>query len=434
MKFKDIHSRKFIQLLFAALVIAMSISACTEDDDVMVDPNPDPDPDPQEMNMTSGFVVVGTTASETSLVKYYDELPSGSIDLSDGKDYQQFFPAAAYGSAIYCSRPDGASGFSKMVVNSEGEIVEEGVIATADNSSFRIAIRDEQTGVFQDRATPDVITVFDPSTLEITGSINMSQGFVPGKIPQRYQRFIFRGDDVFAPIRGNDGTSFSSFILHQANLTTNSYVGFTKRDENATIFTTNNFGQGLQDTNGDLYVQDGGNFEGAGIPARLHKIPAGSNEFDPNYDFTPSFILNPSNVFLPNFNSFKLVAPGLGIAKVNQETPQAAIDIVLAAGGIQNLTPEQIQEIFGILFSAETAVWCELDVNAQTVTPIAGIPAQGVFTGGSSFEHDGAIYLPVSTTTESAYYRYTPGSPTGQKVFDVTGAEIVGIYNLEVNN
>ncbi len=417
-----------------ALIFALVLGSCSSSDDL--DPEAPIDPPEVPVNKSSGFVVVGTTTNETALVKYYEEIPTGTIDISDGKDFLQFFPTSLYDNALYLARPDESPGFAKMVVNSEGEVVEEGIIPTVEGSSFRIQVKDSETGVFQDRATPNTITVFNPETLEVTGTIDMSAGFVPGDVDQRYQRFVFRGNDIFAPIRGNDGAIFPSFILHQSNLSSEAFVGDTQRDGNGVspINTLNNFGQNLIDPMGNLYIGDAGNFEGAGIPARINKIPAGSNEIDPGYIFEPATVLDPTNVFLPTFSGFNVLSDGTAFARVNSETPQAAIDIVLAAGGVQNLSPDQIQQIFGILFTAESSLWCALDLEAKTVTPIDGIPAVGIFAGGQMFVHNGEVYLPVTTTTENAYYKWNPSTGATSKAFEVTGADISGVYNIANNN
>lgn len=432
MKLKEFY------LSASVLALAVAFGSCSSSDD----PDPTPPNEQQQEeeqdpeNKSTGFVVVGTTANETALVKYFEEVPTGTIDISGGKDFPQFFPTSLFDNAMFMARTDESPGFAKMVVNADGEVVEEGIIPTIEGSSFRIQVRDSETGVFHDRATPNTISVFDPQTLQVTATIDMSAGFVPDDVDQRYQRFVFRGDDVFAPIRESEGGIFSSFILHQANLASNTFVGDTQRDGNgiSPINTLNNFGQSLTDQMGNLYVSDAGNFEGAGIPARINKIPAGSNEIDSDYVFEPAVVLNPTNVFLPTFNKFNVLSDGTAFALVNAETPQEAIDIVQAAGGVQNLSPEQIQQIFGILFSAESAVWCELDLEALTVTPIDGIPAVGIFAGGQMFVQGGEVYLPVSTTSENGYYKWSPNAGTVEKAFEVTGADISGVYNIANNN
>ena len=429
-----IKTKNILTLLLSTCLFltGLLLSSCDDDDDADVN---------APLNIkTSGFVMVGTTASETALVKYVEELPSATIDISDGIDFPEFFPRSLHDHAIFLARPgQSATGFSKYVVNENGELIEEGVLPTTSESSFTIAVRDAQTGVFHDLATPDEIRVFNPTTLEITGNIDMSAGFVPGDINQSYQRFLLRGDDLFAPIRGNGGNvSFNSFIVHQANLSTNTFVGDTQRDGNGQnqILYITGFGQSVVDESGNLYITDAGNFEGAGIFARVNKIPAGSNEIDTDYVFEPTRVLNPNNIFLPTFTELRYIGNNKAVAVVNAQTPQAAIDIVNSAGGILNLSEVQRDEIFGILSSAESALWCELDLEVQTVTPIQGIPGLGVFDVGVVFEHNGEIFLPVVavSTAENAYYRYNPASGTAEKAFDVTGATIQGIYNLANNN
>ncbi len=405
---------------------------CSDDDT----PNPTGEPDGTE-NKTTGYVLTGTTSSDTALALYVEELPEGGVvDLSQGQDFPRFFPLTTFDNALYLARPDQGAGFSKYVVNANGELELEGNINTVDASSFRIAIRDRQTGVFQDRNTPDIISVFNPETLEVTGNIDMSQGFVPNDIPQRYQNFFFRGDDVFAPIRGNNGTTFTSFIVHQANLSSNTFVGDTQREGNmvSSIESIGNYGQSFVDEQGTLYIPDAGNYEGTGIGGRVNRILQGSNEFDTSYTFEPALVLNPQNVFLPNITDFTYIGNGKALAGVNAETPQEAIDIVQNAGGVQNLTPEQVQQVLGILFSAETARWCVLDLQAETVTPIPNVPSVSAFPSGNIVK-DGADYLlPVANSSENAYYRFSVATNTAAKAFDVTGASISGAFNIANNN
>ncbi|MEM6722288.1 MAG: hypothetical protein AAF611_23375 [Bacteroidota bacterium] len=388
---------------------------------------------------TSGFVVIGTTASNSALVKYYEELPSGTIDISNGTDFPRFFPNSIMDHAMFLSRPDESPGFSKYVVGEDENFYEVGTLPTLNQGSFRIDVRDSNVGVFQDRATSDNITIFDPTTLQITGSIDMTDAFVPDDIGQRYQRFIFRGDDVFAPIRGNvNGEAFASVIFHQGNLASQEFVGEVIRNGNgfSDINTVNDFGQNFIDPSGDLYLADAGNYNGGQVWARVNRVPAGSNQIDPNYIFEPARVLNPANIFLPTFSQFKIMPNGKAIAKVNAQTPQAAIEIVLSVGGnLANLSPTQIQQIFGILFTAETAFWCELDLQSLSVTPIMGIPPVGVFSGGgNAFFHGNDVFIPVATQTENAFYKYNPLTGVAEKAFDVEGADISLVLNLANNN
>lgn len=390
------------------------------------------------VQQTSGFVVVGTTASNTAVVKYFPEIPTGTVDITDGFGFQNFLPNSCVDHAIFLPRPDGFPGFSKYIVGENGGLFEAGSIPTLNSGSFRIDARDSNFGVFQDRATSDNISVFNPTTMEVINGIDMTEGFVPDDIAQRYQRFIFRGDDVFAPIRGNvNGEIFTSFILHQANLASGQFVGDTQRDGNgvAQITTFNDFGQSLIDPAGNLYVTDAGNFTGQGVAAAVSRIPPGSNEIDPSYNFLPSVILNPANVFLPIFVGFKVLPNGQAIARVNASVPDEVVAILVSVGfNIANLTLEQIDTIFNILFTSESASWCVLDLDAQTVTPIPGVPPTGVFSASTTFFHEGGIYLPVATQAENGFYRYDWTTEEASEAFQVTGADISIVVNIANDN
>jgi len=421
--------------LMATLLI---VSSCKDDDDnTTTTPNVNVN---TNKTKTTGFVVVGQTPSQTAVVKYIEELPAdgNNIDLSkDVTDFPRFFPNSLFDHALFLPNPDeSVGGFTKYVVNETGDIVEEALLSVSDPSSFRIGVRDAEVGIFHDRATPNSVTVFNPTTMQITNTIDMSAGFVPGGIDQRYNSMYFRDNDVFMPIRGNDDSVFPSMVVHQANLASNSFVGNTQRDGNgvSSIQTVNQFGQNIIDAQGNLYIMDGGNFDGAGIPAAINKIPAGSNKFDTSYNFFPAQVLNPANVFLPTANTLYVTEGTKAILKVNSETPQAAIDIVLAAGGVQNLTPNQRQQVLSILFSAESAKWCEIDLAFKTVTPIAGIPQFGIFAATSVFRHNGDWYLAVVNSAEQAFYRYNPSTGAAERAFAITGADLTGIYNLAENN
>ncbi|MEM8967049.1 MAG: hypothetical protein AAGE93_11575 [Bacteroidota bacterium] len=430
----------YIARTFIAIAAVIFLAACSEDD------NNGESPTPEETIKTSGFLITGTTSSNNALVRYFEDIPTGTVDLSAGTDFIQFLPTSIYDHYIYLARPDDLPGFSKMAVNSNGELEEVGTIPTVDEGSFRIGIRDANTGVYQDRNTPNIITVFDPTTLETTATIDMTEGLEPTGSESRYQRFIFRDDDIFSPIRPNDNSEglYSGFYLHQANLATNNYVGSTGVDAplSGGVLTVNNFGQEQVDTNGDLYVQDGGAV-GTGTFARIYKIPAGSDEIDPNYVFEPVRVIAPSNIFYPIITGFKLVAPGKAIARVNTNVPQEVIDLISSFPGSTFeekvaaflADDDAIQQALAALFTAETAAWCELDLVAQTVTIIEGAPVLGANAGGlNTFKHNGEVYFPIATQTEQAFYKYTPGTPTATKAFDVTGADLSNGYNIANNN
>jgi len=149
-------------------------------------------------------------------------------------------------------------------------------------------------------------------------------------------------------------------------------------------------------------MPDEGNFESFGISARVNRIPAGSNEIDPTYTFEPAATLNPQNAFLPYYDHFTILESGRAVAVVYNEVPQEAIDLVTSAGGLANLTPQQLQQLAQIVFTTDgTGAWCELDLEAMD---------------------------------ENAYYRLDASSSNASRAFGVTGFDASSVYNIGNNN
>lgn len=384
--------------------------------------------DEESTNLKTGFIITATTPSNTYLAKYVEELPSGTVDLSDGTDFQYFFPLDAHDGALFMARPDESAGFSKIVVNSNGQIVEEGVLPAVDASSFVLKIRDANTGVYHDRNTPNEITIFDPADLSIKGTIDMSAANSPA--PQRYQTFFFRGDLVFAAVRPNAGGSFDSTIVHIADLSTGTFVGTIAKTSGQSI-PASGFGQRTIDENGNIYVPDTGNPTGGNPISTILKIPAGSNEFDDSYDFPPALTANPANQLLSVTNGLYYHQSNKAYTTVATEVPQELLELLESVGGDpSNFSDEQIAQAFDILYNAQNGYWSQLDLQAQSVTRIEGIPKVSPFSVSTVAEVDGKLYFPVVTPSENAYYGYDPETEEAKKAFDVEGGKLVGLYNL----
>ncbi|WP_234572467.1 hypothetical protein [Rhodohalobacter sp. 614A] len=417
------YSTKASMFIILLVTLTVVLSSCSDNSTGGED---------ESENKKTGFLITGMTPSNTYLVKYEEEMPTGTVDLSTGTDFQYFYPVDAIGGAFFMVRPDESGGFAKIVVNSEGEIIEEGVLPTVDGSSFAIKIKDENTGVYHDRNNPDEITVFDPSDLSIKGTIDMSAATTPA--PSRYESFAFRDDLVFAPVRPNAGGSFDSTIVHIADVSTGTYVGTTSMASGQSI-PVFGFGQNNIDEQGNIYVADTGNPTGTNPISTVLRIPAGSNEFDDSYDFPPAFTANPSNQLLSVTNGLYYHQNNKAYAAVATDIPQELLELVASVGGDpSNLSDEQIVQAFDILYNAQNGRWSELDLQAQTVTPLPDFPNVSPFSVNIITEINGKLYIPVVTPSENAYYEYDPSTGQSQKAFDVTGGELIGLYDLSYSH
>ena len=130
---KKQHLLKLGASLFLASTLVFS--SCNDDD------NDIEDPDTVEVDTikTDGIVIVTETPS-SSFVKYYEELPTETVDLSDGQDFQRFDVKDVFEGAMYLANPNGINGFSRVVVDNDNEITVTGTLPIISNAQTTITV------------------------------------------------------------------------------------------------------------------------------------------------------------------------------------------------------------------------------------------------------------------------------------------------------
>ncbi|MEM1328796.1 MAG: cadherin repeat domain-containing protein [Bacteroidota bacterium] len=385
---------------------------------------------PEDQRKSDGYVVVTTApGSQSYFAQYYEEVPSSMIDNSTGTDFTRFFPRDIFQGSIYFEDPNESNNFVRMGVDGNEEFVIDGSIPFIGDNSFAIVIQDETTGVLHDRNEPTRLTIFDPIEMSVEATIDMSAGELPtDTLPQRYQNFFFRGNEVYSGVRPANGGNYSSTFYHVADVSTGRYLRTVIAAEES-LFPGFLTGDNPVADDGTLYLSLQGNVNV--LPAtqgRILRILPGQNQVDTAYDFRPAQVINPANVFLPLHSNFGYIGDNKAIALVASSIPQEVIDIVVAAGGVPNLSPDQINQVLQILFTQPTANWCVLDLEAQTVTPIPGLPQISFFAGVlATFDGDN-VYLPVLTNQFNEVYRYSISGDMAEKAFEVSGGG--GIYAI----
>ncbi|GAA4822566.1 hypothetical protein GCM10023331_03640 [Algivirga pacifica] len=390
------------------------------------------DMNPSEERKTSGFVLVATTAEETAIVNYFDSLPSGTVDVTEGTAFQSFFPLSSSNGALYMTRPNGEAGFAKVGVDGDGNFVEDAFISTIGDNTFALRVRDENFGLFHDRNSPDFVSIFDPETMEVTGTLPMTGSTLGDTVALRYQNFIFRGqDEFFSSIRGEAGESFPGIPFFAASTSAGfvNQAGFDLGPD--PVFTMNRFGQRYVDESGNLYFYHAGNLSLPNVPGSILKIPAGETDFDPDYNFAVAQVFNPSNLggFLSAFYYHK---NDIGYALINAELDPQIIEIITNAGGFGGLTTQDIQTIQQLLFTSPTGAWVKVNMQTQSVEKIEGLPAVSPFDNTTVTFIDNEPYFVISNPTTNAAYKLN-ASGVAEQVFEVVGAPISGLYNLSVN-
>ncbi|MEM6804660.1 MAG: PKD domain-containing protein [Bacteroidota bacterium] len=387
---------------------------------------------PENQRKTDGFVVVGQTEDQSWFAQYFEELPDGTVDITQGTAFQQFFALSVINGAIYLARTDGSPGFAKLGINGNGEFVEDGIISTVSAQSFVIAARDAEFGVFHDRADPDVVNTFNPTTMQVTGSIDMSlANAVVDTAAVRYQDFIFRGTtDIFAPMREDAGGNVPNMTMGRINISAGAVTENAVFEGLGGVFFLNS-SRFHEDENGNLYITHTGNISIPTVSGGILKIPAGSNDYDPNYEFKVPEVNNPAITGLGSFmTAFNYYQNDIGFALINEELDPRILQLVNDRGGFQNLTPEDFQQIQQWLFTSPTGAIVKVNVVTQTVEKIDNLPPVSVFDNAGINFLGGTPYFSVSNPNFNSLFRYNEADNTVTKVFDMTGAAISTVIDL----
>ncbi|MEM9833825.1 MAG: hypothetical protein AAF944_24560 [Bacteroidota bacterium] len=384
---------------------------------------------PEFRGLESGFLIFSRT-STNSFVRYTPELPTGTFDVSAGESFQEFTFRDQFRGQLYLNSISSTEGVEKFIVNEAEQVESVGNIATIGDA-FPVRVENENTGYFADRNNLEEMTIFNPSTMQIIGGIDLSAApFLEGADFQNYGGITIRGNDMFFPYRARASGQliFDSLIYFVVDQTTSTYQKtiYLPGHINPRVF--NNPGV---DEQGNIYHLTSGDqsFPNV-IKPSIVKIPAGSTDFDTSYQFRPIDAL-PGGSQLPIqlLDRFTYGANGIGYAIGSVEIPASVVQIISEAGGIQNLTQEQINTILALLASEPSAAWLRIDLNAQTVSVIDGIPLTSPFTNTRTII-DGDLYF--GTTGTNTIYKYDPDTQSTTEIFNLTpeSGDIFEIINL----
>ncbi|MDO5968256.1 hypothetical protein Q4Q35_00410 [Flavivirga aquimarina] len=426
----NLYFKQFKNNTLSILLIAMSFlitTSCKNDDDNVDEPE-------EEIRLKTGFVINATTPNDDFIVKYFEELPSGVANLTDGQVFTSFTPNEFYDGYFFDSNGlDETDRLAKIFVNIDGELEEDEASIAHSGNRGQPKIIDATTGLFTDRANPAQVTVFNPTTMQITGLINMEDSEnLPNE--QILNGFLVRGDEFFCYVRSADTAEpFTSFYVQSANYRTGAFVNTTVIPNAGINAYSNLEGHTNVDEQGNIYYLSTG-VAIQGTSCALYKIPAGSNSFDPDYTFNPALAANPLNTLLSNCFFFNYIGNGKAIAYAITDIPQGVLQLVASVGGDpRNLTQAQLLQAQQLFFTENTARWILIDVNTKDVSIISGLPPQGGFVTQSSRVINGEVYLTIKNTDENAIYKYNATSGIAEKAFDVEGGTIRGIYDLSSN-
>ncbi|MEM7107937.1 MAG: hypothetical protein AAF519_06905 [Bacteroidota bacterium] len=388
---------------------------------------------PEDARLKTGFILIAETPNGDIITKYFSEFPSGTADLTTGAQvFGAFEPHDVFDGYIFTSgATNGTGGIGRARVNGNGEIVDDGNLAvTGTNRTPKIV--DATTGIYTTQASPAQVGIFNPLTMQLEGLIDMSDEGLPG--PQRMRGFLIRGDEIFTHIVSltRNEVPFTSFYFQSANWKTGQFTATAEFPGRPLV----NWGTtplaNSVDENGNIYLMASGNLPSLSTIATLHKIPAGSNDFDLDYNFTPSLQVNPTNLLLPFSFSFNYIGNDLAVAFSVTSIPQSVLDLIESVGGDpRDLSEQQFLIALGLFNQEDSGNWVKINVETRETEIIAGMPGQGGLGTAVSVVINDEVYLSISKASENAFYRYDPVTGAVERAFDVVGGgTILGLIDL----
>lgn len=397
------------------------------------------DDDPENISdsqgLTSGFLIVSQTETNR-FVRYTPELPTGTFDVSLGQSFQEFTFRDQFRGQLFIKSQSSNQGIEKFVVTEAGALESVANLSTP-GFAFPVEVIDENTGYYNDNNNIEELVIFDPATMENTSPIDLSSGFFFEEANfQNYGGITVRGTDMFVPYRPfiNNVYAVDSLVYNVVDLTTNSYV--------KTIFLPGHisprvFNDPVVDEQGNIFhLTTGDQVVPNTFKPSIIKIPAGSTDFDRSYEFRPLDGI-PGGAQLPTqlLDRFYYGADGIAYALGNVRIPPGITQIVADAGGVDQLTEEELLSIRVLLATDPSFAWLRIDLNAQTVSIIDGIPLTSPSTSLVE-EIDGNMYFGSASANLSVIYRYDPVTQTSAEAFRLSQAsgEIFDIIDLSRNN
>lgn len=407
-----------------ALSFGLFLAGCSDNDK----------PGPQPENPKDQYVLI--TMSENNLTKpgfatVFTELPTGEVS-NNGENSMQglgFGGWRPYGNWILkmFSTDAGAHGIERLNIGADGKLTPEKFIAAEDvNGSGNFVIENETSGFYWDGGEPLQIQKFNPSSMERTGSLDLSeavdergediaeikfrsvgQKFLAVKEGKLYANVSYATTD--GPQKGFWDDYFPDVYIAVIDIASGAYEKTIKIEDTGAIAYVNDNPMYDFDSNGDLYiVTQGVSPKGIGGKSKISRIKAGETDIDPSWSLDMDDI-NAGGKFITVF-----AKAGKLITLIPNEP--------LSGGPTGNINFSDVWDFYSI------------DVASKARTKIEGVPS--VINPGAALatiEIDGNTLLRVTTSSGeiNGYYKLegTQATPFLQVT---SGGNVSGLHKISV--
>ncbi|MEM6377472.1 MAG: PKD domain-containing protein [Bacteroidota bacterium] len=387
----------------------------------------------------SGFLlgsVVTSSAGTSYFGGYFDQVPNPDVDLTQSSSFQRFQFITQHKEFLYGYPTTNEAGLSKFAVDNEtNEVVLIDEIPLF-NFVFDVVIVDDETGFFT-QGNSQELTIFNPTTMAITGSVDMSNA----------QSFPENDANSFGAMIYNEQTgklylslftnNFATAQFYDADATYVEVVDVASRswektivhnDATYTLFRGNT--NTVIDEQGNTYLIAQGSYgldnqvgptAAKGSRPQIIKIDANS-EFDTTFAFNPIDAVGLQNNFFQLFTSMVYAGNNkvYGLGTGGPESQEiVALLIKLGAGTITDAEFDQLVQL--VLFNESFKVM-EIDLATKAVSFVDGIPFTAGFSYPYMYNYNGKIYSQITANgaTFNGFYEIDPTTNMGTPLFNVS--------------
>ncbi len=371
-----------------------------------------------------------TNQNKPGYITAFDEIPSGDVSNINANSLNGYGMGGwrTFGNWIF--KMFDTEAYSKTIeriaVNEAGVVSVDNALVV-DQSTFgsgNFVVVNETQGFYWDGASPLAIQKFNPTTLQNTGSIDLSDAVNERGADEENILFRSVGQKLLAVKNGklfanityaktNAGQKgffddfYEDVYIVVIDIATGNYESTTVIEDTGSIAYINENEMYDFDTNGDLYIVCQGR-SALGGKSKIARIKANSTSVDDTWELNFSdFRAEDNGKFVGVF-----AKDGKLILTVNTES--------LTGGATGNINTDDIWKFYSV------------DVTTKNFTEITGIPV-GTNPGAAHavIEVDGKILLRGSTNTQDVNGYYELNGTTATQLFNVTaGGSVSGFHKI----
>jgi hypothetical protein len=376
------------------------------------------DKEPENPNKANYALTVtgGVYPSQTTYLFGSNQFPFGSVGTTNAAELTSSGQMYKYGANVYINTFGAPATLRKYEFDATGKPKQIGSFSVLGLKTFGAVdfISDtEAYAASNGFAGIPKLVKFNPTTMQITGTIDLSSLQKPGATEVYYLGLVHRDNNIFMGVNYQDA-SFSNLadsvfvaVINKSTGTVTKLIADGRSSEMWNGGSESSFDPKalIKDDNNDIYVMG---FANNGKPSGVLRIKNGTTDFDPTYFF--------------NLNT-ATGKPCLGLyyfGKGQVFTMRYSDVVAYPFDSDANYDPLAAAEYYKIDLSAKTS----LGNIAPTLPKVFGVS-----TFMTKWDNE-KIYFSVPAATSNSIYSYLISNGTVKKEFDISAGVCNGFTKL----